>query len=115
MKYEFVLHTPDGNISVGAYKNSGDTFISGFQIKTNCSPIGKYELIEMTVSSNEEKKVYISLAGEGEAELHSFNGACRDERIFRQSPHGLARHGQVYAERFVLSECKRGRRLSVLV
>ena len=53
MKYEFVLHTPDRIIPVCAYENLENTIISGFDIQTKRSQTGKYELIEMTVSSNE--------------------------------------------------------------
>ena len=92
MKYEFVLHTPAKNISVCAYEDLANQTISGFEIQTKRSQIGKYKLIEMTVSSKEEREVYLSLVGEGEAKLASFNGICKDERIFRQSPHDPERY-----------------------
>ena len=87
MKYSFVLHTPNGNLSVGAYESLENTVISDFRIQTKRTQKEKYELIEIEVSSKEEREVYISLSGEGEATFYSFNGACADERIFRQSPH----------------------------
>ena len=57
MKYEFVLHTPLKNISVCAYEDLANQTISGFEIQTKRSQIGKYEMIEMTVSSKEEREV----------------------------------------------------------
>ena len=92
MKYEFVLHTPNEQIPVCAYEKTGETDVRGFHVRTERIRNGKYEVIEATVSSDDEREVYISLAGEGEAKLFSFNGACREERIFRQSPHDPARY-----------------------
>ncbi len=92
MKYEFVLHTPDKIIPLCAYENLENTIISGFDIQTKRFQTGKYELIEMTVSSNEEREVYLSLAGKGDAKFFSFNDICKDERIFRQSPHDPERY-----------------------
>ena len=92
MKYEFVLHTPYQTIPIGSYGELKDTVISEFQIQTKRSQKGKYEWIEITVSSDEDREVYLSLAGEGDAMFYSFNGVCKDERIFRQSPHNPARY-----------------------
>ena len=86
MKYSFVLHTPNGNLSVGAYESLENTVISDFRIQTKRTQKEKYELIEIEVSSKEEREVYISLSGEGAAPFYSFNGSCADARIFRQSP-----------------------------
>ena len=87
MNYGFVLHTPNENVFVGSYESLEATEFSGFHIQTKRTQKEKYELIEIEVSSNEERDVYLSLMGEGDATIFSFNGACADERIFRQSPH----------------------------
>ena len=92
MKYEIVIHTPEKNIPVCAYENPENSIVSGFEIQAKRSRIGKYEWVEMTVSSKEEREVYLSLAGEGDAKFASFNGICRDERVFRQSPHDPGRY-----------------------
>ena len=87
MNYGFVLHTPNENVFVGSYESLETTEFSGFHIQTKRTQKEKYELIEIEVSSKEERDVYLSLMGEGDATFFSFNGACADERIFRQSPH----------------------------
>ena len=87
MNYGFVLHTPNENVFVGSYESLETTEISGLHIQTKRTQKEKYELIEIEVSSKEERDVYLSLMGEGDATFFSFNGACADERIFRQSPH----------------------------
>ena len=46
-----------------------------------------YEIYDITVSSETKQKVYVSLTGESDADFYSFNGLCKKERIFRQSPH----------------------------
>ena len=92
MKYEFWLHTPDKQFPVCAYGKWGRTDACGFQVCTERFQKGKYDLVEVTVSSDNVAEVYISLVGEGEADLFSFNGICKDERIFRQSPHDPGRY-----------------------
>ncbi|MBQ8497405.1 MAG: hypothetical protein IJ489_08145 [Clostridia bacterium] len=92
MKYGFVLHTPEKNISVCSLEEQKTVKISPFFVHTECSEQGKYKIFEITVSSDEEKDVYLSLMGEGDAEFYSFNGLCTEERIFRQSPHDPANY-----------------------
>ena len=92
MKYGFMLHTPNKKVFLGDYEGVTDAVISEFKIQTKRSQKEKYELIEMTVSSENESEVYLSLVGEGEGEFFSFNGVCQDERIFRQSPHNPERY-----------------------
>ena len=86
MKYGLVLHTPEQNIS----------FDMSLQKTVNLSPFfvhimhkkeSKYEIYDIVISSETEQKMYVSLTGEGDADLYSFNGLCTKERIFRQSPH----------------------------
>ena len=87
MKYGFVLHTPEKNISVCSLETQKTVMISPFFVHTECSEQGKYKIYEITVSSEEEKEIYLSLMGEGDAEFYSFGGLCTEKRIFRQSPH----------------------------
>ena len=92
MNYGFVLHTPNEKFFVGAYESLENTEISGFYIQAKRTRKEKYELIEIEVSSREEREAYLSLMGEGDATFYSFNGACKDERVFRQSPHDPERY-----------------------
>ena len=87
MKYSYVLHTPEKDIDIGDLNTEKKIEISPFCVSVNCMQKDKYELIELTVSSETEKEVYFSLMGEGDAVLYSYNGICENERIFRQSPH----------------------------
>ncbi len=88
MEYGIVLHTPKKNSLICSLDEKRKTFDKdSFAIVVSRSYKGKYELMEVTVSSEEEQDVYLSLMGKGEAEFFSFNGPCREERIFRQSPH----------------------------
>lgn len=90
MKYEFVLHTPDNDFFFDAC--SSDIRLSDFRVSCKRYEKEKYEQIEITVSSEKEKDVYLSLMGEGDASFYSFHGVCREERIFRQSPHAPERY-----------------------
>ena len=87
MKYTLVIHTPEKNISVDMLPKQKTVSISPFFVHEERIQKGKYEIVEVTLSSPTAQNVYLSLKGEGEADFYSFNGMCREERIFRQSPH----------------------------
>lgn len=90
MKYSYVIHTPEENIAFDAdvFGTNGDIFTKGnYTLNISVSKKRGYKVFEVSVFANKEAEVYLSLYGEGEAELYSFNGVCDKERIFRQSPH----------------------------
>ena len=93
MKYSYIIHTPEKNITVmdhvDPFVKSGDMTVEkdGFVFHVESEIKAGYTVTEITVSSDDEKEVYLSLYGEGEAELVSFSGLRTHERIFRQSPH----------------------------
>ena len=98
MNYSYILHTPEKNLTITQNidifsESSEKTIVCGpYTVRTTCEEKGIYRLIEITVSSDEEKSVYLSLCGEGDHTLFSFNGPCDVERIFRQSPHDVGRY-----------------------
>lgn len=98
MKYSYVLHTPEQNI---VFAEQIDPFLveeertietDGYQIVIRKQEKGGCCLTEMTVSSDVPKQVYLSVYGEGKADLYSFSQLCEDERLFRQSPHNPDRY-----------------------
>ncbi len=92
MKYSYILHTPNGDITIA---NDINPFSTGLQEIKIDSYTFKIEsnmkrdcfLTEITVSSDVAARVYLSVYGEGDAEFYSFDKPCDVERIFRQSPH----------------------------
>ncbi len=86
MRYTLVVHTPEKNISVCSLEEK-TVNLSPFFLRITSRNQENYQIYEITVSSETEQNVYLSLMGEGEAEFYSFNGPCKEERIFRQSPH----------------------------
>ncbi len=98
MRYSYILHTPEGNIAIAENVNP---FVAAEAQKIVIAPyffqITSQEknggcLTEITVSSENEAEVYLSVYGEGEADLYSFAKLCEVERIFRQSPHDPDRY-----------------------
>ena len=98
MNYSYILHTPEKNLTITQNidifsEASEKTIVCGpYTLHTACAEKGIYRLIEITVSSKEERSVYLSLCGEGDRTFFSFNGPCDVERLFRQSPHDVARY-----------------------
>ena len=98
MNYSYILHTPEKNIiisqNVDVFSESGEKTVKNgpYTIRIGGEEKASYRLIEMTVSSKEEKQVYLSICGEGDGQIFSFKGPCRDERLFRQSPHDVTRY-----------------------
>ena len=90
MKYSYVIHTPEEKILFDAdvFATQGDIFTKGdYTLNVSATQKRGYKILEVSVFSNKEAQVYLSLMGEGDAKLYSFNGPCDKERIFRQSPH----------------------------
>ena len=93
MKYSYILHTPEKNIVIMDQVNPfepADTknlVIAPYSVQITSQEKGGCCLTEITVSSDTEEKVYLSVYGEGDAEFYSFAKYCEDERLFRQSPH----------------------------
>ena len=95
MKYSYILHTPEKNIKIAdADLAIGEKLFSldAYTATVKTEDVGGYLLTNVTVQAEKEADVYLSLMGEGEAELYSFAGLCKDERIFRQSPHDVTRY-----------------------
>lgn len=97
MKYSYILHTPEKNIVIAENVNPFEAMETtmekeGFSVSFSSEVKNGYRVIEAVVSSAEEKDVYLSFAGEGEAVLFSFGGPVPNERIFRQSPHDVKRY-----------------------
>ena len=98
MNYSYILHTPENALTISEnvdiFHEIGEKVISlePYTVRIVGQEKGSYRLIELTVSSDEEKQVYLSLGGEGDAKLFSFQGPCKDERLFRQSPHDVTRY-----------------------
>ena len=98
MNYSYILHTPENALTISEnvdiFHEIGEKVISlePYTVRIVGQEKGPYRLIELTVSSDEEKQVYLSLGGEGDAKLFSFQGPCKDERLFRQSPHDVTRY-----------------------
>ena len=98
MKYFYVLHTKDKCIPIGECADifsqpKEKTVVSDpYEFHIVCKEKGKYKIIEITVSSEEEAAVYLSLCGEGDSTFYSFKGPCFNERIYRQSPHDVNRY-----------------------
>ena len=97
MTYSYILHTPEKNIKIAdvcPFCEDGERVIDlpPYAVKVSATKKNGYQLLELTVSAKQEADVYLSLMGEGEAELYSFAGLCKDERIFRQSPHDVTRY-----------------------
>ncbi|MBQ3489493.1 MAG: hypothetical protein IJA86_02760 [Clostridia bacterium] len=95
MKYSYVLHTRENCFPI---EECADIFtqtgkrtvvVAPYEFQISCTEKGVYKIIEITVSSEKKASVYISLCGKGEGCFYSFQGPCRDERIFRQSPHDV--------------------------
>ncbi|MBQ9746000.1 MAG: hypothetical protein IJW21_04190 [Clostridia bacterium] len=92
MKYYYVIHTP-----VEIFRFPADVFAAenarfeegGFTLEAGVTRKNGYNVFELTVSAKDEREVYLSLCGEGEGDFYSFEGGCREERIFRQSPHDV--------------------------
>jgi hypothetical protein len=93
MKYSYILHTPTGNKVIADNVNpfevseAKEILIPPYSVKITNQEKGGCCLTEITVSSDTEAEVYVSVYGEGEADLYSFAKLCEDERLFRQSPH----------------------------
>ena len=98
MKYSYVLHTPNDDLTIlqdiDMFSDMKENKIvsAPYTFHMTCEEKGIYRIYEITVSSDEEKEVYLSLCGEGENQFFSFQGPCKDERIFRQSPHDVTRY-----------------------
>ena len=98
MNYSYILHTPEKTVTlaenVDVFSDSDKKVIEcgPYNIRVDSEEKASYRLIEITVSSKEEDQVYLSLCGEGEGQMFSFQGPCRDERLFRQSPHDVTRY-----------------------
>ena len=97
MKYSYILHTPEQQMMIAdaeifdapaAKKIEKDVF--SFDLTSEVK--NGYRITEITVSSETDKDVYLSVMGEGDAKFYSFGGPCFDERIFRQSPHDVKRY-----------------------
>ena len=98
MNYSYILHTPEKNLTI---TQNIDIFSEASEKTVVCGPYtvhidsqekGIYRLIEITVFSNDEKEVYLSLCGEGDSQFFSCKGPCDVERLFRQSPHDVTRY-----------------------
>ena len=93
-----MIHTPEKIITVmdnvDPFVKSGEQTVEkeGFIFNVNSEIKAGYTVTEITVSSDTEQAVYLSVMGEGDATFHSFGGPCPDERIFRQSPHDVSRY-----------------------
>ncbi|MBP3555359.1 MAG: hypothetical protein J6K63_06915 [Clostridia bacterium] len=87
MKYSLVIHTSEGTIFSSLLRDEGMVTCFPFSLRIKRTQKEKYELFEITVSSRMKQEIYLSLMGEGKADFYSFNGICKKERIFRQSPH----------------------------
>ncbi len=92
MNYSYILHTPEKNIKitealplfeVGEKKIA----LAPYSAEISTKDKNGYTVVEVTVSAENDADVYLSLMGEGDAEFYSFAGLCKNERIFRQSPH----------------------------
>ncbi|MBQ8497404.1 MAG: hypothetical protein IJ489_08140 [Clostridia bacterium] len=98
MNYSYIIHTPERNITVmenvDPFVKSGDMTVEkdGFTFRVTSEIKNGYTVTEITVSSEDEKEAYLSLYGEGDADLVSFSGLRTHERIFRQSPHDVTRY-----------------------
>ena len=98
MNYSYILHTPeklikiDENIALFEEKGEKTYDIAPFSVYKKVSENGIYRIIELTVSSENDAEVYLSLMGEGEAKFFSFQNSPEDERIYRQSPHDVKRY-----------------------
>ena len=95
MKYSYVIHTPEEKILFDAdvFATQGDIFTKGdYTLNVSATQKRGYKILEVSVFSNKEAQVYLSLMGEGDAKLYSFNGPCDKERIFRQSPHNYTNY-----------------------
>ena len=98
MNYSYILHTPEKNVvisqNVDVFSEIGQkTVICGpYSVHISGEEKGFYRLIEITVSSVDDDQVYLSLCGEGECQQFSFKGVCKDERLYRQSPHDVERY-----------------------
>ena len=98
MNYSYILHTPEKTVTlaenVDVFSDSDKKVIEcgHYNIRVDSKEKASYRLLEITVSSKEEDRVYLSLCGEGDGQMFSFQGPCKDERIFRQSPHDVTRY-----------------------
>lgn len=97
MKYSYILHTPNGNITIANDINLFSTFSQEIKIDSYIFKMENKEkkgcfLTEITVFSEGEAEGYLSVYGEGDAEFYSFDKPCDVERIFRQSPHNPVNH-----------------------
>ena len=87
MNYSYILHTPeklikiDENIALFEEKGEKTYDIAPFSVSEKVTENGIYRIIELTVSSENDAEVYLSLMGEGEAKFFSFQNSPEDERI----------------------------------
>ncbi len=97
MQYSYILHTPEKNIKIAEALplfevGEKKIEISPYSVEISAKAKNGYTVVEVTVSAENDADVYLSLAGEGNAEFYSFAGLCKNERIFRQSPHDVTRY-----------------------
>ena len=89
MKYRVSVFNEEGEhvlcgAEFGEYR--GDYSFGGVSVSLSSKKIGD-GLVLFTLTASGKGKCYLSLCGEGEAEFCSFNDFCREEHVFRQSPH----------------------------
>ena len=83
MNYSYILHTPeklikiDENIALFEEKGEKTYDIAPFSVSKKVTENGIYRIIELTVSSENDAEVYLSLMGEGEAKFFSFQNSPR--------------------------------------
>ena len=98
MKYSYVLHTKEKSFlieecaDIFAQTGKRKLALAPYEIQIECTDKGIYKIVEMTVSCEEKASVYLSLCGKGECNFYSFQSPCKDERIYRQSPHDVTNY-----------------------
>ena len=98
MKYSYILHTKENKILIDECPNIFDqtgekTIVSDpYEFHIEYTEKGHYKITEITVSAKEESEIYLSLFALGDAAFYSFQGPCKEERIFRQSPHDVTNY-----------------------
>lgn len=94
MQYSLSIHTNNGTSSAALpypFPAEGERHYTFGCIQVTAAFQKKQEatLVTFTASSKEQTACYLSLCGEGDGTLFSFEGVIEEEHILRQSPHDV--------------------------
>lgn len=91
MNYSLLLHTETGAhtlpISWDDLPACAEITCDGIAVTLTVWDTRGIRTVTLTASSDTPRSCYFSLYGKGDGTIYSFDGACTEEHLFRQSPH----------------------------